>query len=392
MSLRVWLRRRGGSRLVVYNRVMKYWVKILSVWLALKVIFYLPFFSGVKLLWPGLSFDLLWKNFDGAYFLAVADSWYSPDRLNALWAWLDRPATYFPAHFPLLPGFIWVFSKMGLSLPWAGVLVTNGFELLMMWVWVRLYQVVYKKLPPWWLVMGIVLLSPRMWVVNSVISPEALFITLTLLAFFFWEKEKYLLAVFHAVLAFWTKSPAFFIFAAFGLWLWLVEHKASLWLTIKDKRSWLVIFGGLLAFIGLNWFFYLKTGNFWAYFQSGDNMHLFFPPLQVFNPKQVWVGSFWLEDVVLLLSLYSLLLIRSWNKFKEKPFWVFSALFLSSLFFVAHRDISRYALPVVPVLILMNADGFKGLEMDKRRNRVIVAIYIVLTFFYGWNFINGNHP
>ncbi len=370
---------------------MKYWVKILGAWLFLKIIFYLPFFTGVKLFWPGLSFDVLWRNFDGTYFLAVADTWYDPVKIEALWAWLDRPVGYFPAHFPLLPGFIWVVYKMGLNLPWAGVLVSNGFGLLMMWVWARLYKVVYKRMSPWWLVLMIALVSPRMWVVNSVISPEALFIVLTLLAFFFWEKQKYGLAVIHAVLAFWTKSPAFFIFTAFGLWLWLVEHKTNLWLTIKDKKSWLVILGGVVAFMGLNWFYYLKTGNFWAYFQSGDNMHLFFPPLQVFNPKQVWVGSFWLEEIVLLLSIYSFLWLKSWEKFRKKPFWIFSGLFLGSLFFVTHRDISRYALPIIPILILMSADWFKNQAMDEWRNKTLIVIYILLTFFYGWNFINGNH-
>ncbi len=370
--------------------IKNYWLKIIGGIALLKIAFLIPFFTSFKLYWPSLSFEVLWKNFDGPYFLAVADTWYSPERIADLWAWLDRSAAYFPAHFPLLPFFIDLLKQLSLglvSLPAAGILVGFIFSLLLVWVWIRLYQALFNRLPHPVLVLVVALFPPRMWVVNNIISPEALFMSLTLLAFLFWQKQRYLLAIIHAILAFWTKSPAFFIFAAFGLWLWIAEHKLSIIQTLKDRRSWLVIIGGLTAFVGLNWFYYLTTGDFWAYFKSGDNMHLFWPILQVFNPNQVWVGSFWLEDIVLLLSLYTLLLLKSWQRFKQSPIWMFSALFLFSLFFVAHRDISRYALPIVPFLILMNA----GMIKDGLKTRISLVVYAILVFFYSWSFVAGNH-
>ncbi len=369
-------------------KIRSYWLKVLGRVAFLKLVFLIPFFTPIKFYWPALSFEILWKNFDGPYFLAIASSWYNPVKLKTFWAWLNRTPKYFPAHFPLFPFFIKVFSLLGFSLPTAGFLVSLIFSFLIVFIWIKLYQVIYKKLPPLFYSWMVLLFPPRMWAVTNVISPETLFIFLILSSFFLWLRKKYFLALITAGLTFWTKSPGFFIFAAYGLWLWLIEHKTNLRRTFIDYRSWLIIILGLVAFLGLDYFYFRTTGNFWAYFQSGNNIHLFWPPLQVFNPRQVWVGSFWLEDIVLLLTIYAFLLLRRWSKVKRSPLTLFSLLYLSSLFFIAHRDISRYSLPLVPVLLLINPDL---LEENNLKTKIVLGIYLILTFFYSWNFINGNH-
>ncbi len=368
-------------------RRKNYWLKVFSGVLFLKILFLLPIFTQLKLYWPQLSFTTWWKNFDAPYYLAVAQSNYNPTQILHWWSWLNRPPAYYPAHLPLFPFAIKLVNFLGISLPLSGFIISFILSFGVVWAWIKLYQKENKTYPSLLISWSVLLFPPRMWTINNIISPEPLFIILILLTFLFWQERKYLVALLLAGAAFWTKSPAFFLFASFGLWLWLIEHKGNLLKTFMDKRSWLIIFIGLLSFLTLSYFYLHQSGDFWAYFHSGNNIHLFWPPLQVFNPLQVWVGSFWLEDIVLLLGLYFYLLIRSWPNFKNSPLWIFSALYLSSLFFVAHRDISRYALPFVPLLLLMN----KGILKDNWKNRLVFGLYLILTFFYSWNFINGNH-
>ena len=104
----------------------------------------------------------------------------------------------------------------------------------------------------------------------------------------------------------------------------------------------------------------IQFGDFFAYLNSGDNIHLFFPPFQVFNYSAPWVGTFWLEEVVYIYLFGLLGLIKLVSKGKkgrgktkyQTMAW-FTGVFLFSIFFVSHRDVARYALPVFPFVLLV---------------------------------------
>jgi hypothetical protein len=125
-------------------------------------------------------------------------------------------------------------------------------------------------------------------------------------------------------------------------------------------------------------------GNFFAYFQSGDNIHLFFPPFQIFNYSQPWVGTHWLEDVIFLylLAASGILLLA---KLKEKTPFYFSLLFFTSLIFVSHRDISRYALPIIPFLFA----GYAPF-LVKKEFKAVMALIIIPIYLYSLVFIANN--
>jgi hypothetical protein len=70
----------------------------------------------------------------------------------------------------------------------------------------------------------------------------------------------------------------------------------------KYLPLFLIPFGVVLVFS----LYLVQTGDFWVYFKSGDNMHLFFPPFQIFNSSEPWVGTFWLRGSYIYIPLWNL--------------------------------------------------------------------------------------
>ena len=127
-----------------------------------------------------------------------------------------------------------------------------------------------------------------------------------------------------------------------------------------------------------------QTGNFWVYFKSGDNMHLFFPPFQIFNYSSSWVGTFWLEEVIFI---YLIGILGIYKLYQEKlyTYFYFALTFFVPLLFVAHRDLMRYALPLVPFLLL----GFRE-NLIKKEFKIAIAILILPIYLYSLAFISQN--
>lgn len=139
--------------------------------------------------------------------------------------------------------------------------------------------------------------------------------------------------------------------------------------------------------LGLLGVFYLYSqtyGDFWAYFHSGDNIHLTFPPFQVFNKHQFWVGDIWLEDIIyvfILGFLGGIMLIK--QKLYPIAFFVLTYLFAATL--VVHRDISRYLLPVSPFILI----AFERV-LTSREFKIILPIILLAIYLYAQNFILQN--
>ena len=125
-------------------------------------------------------------------------------------------------------------------------------------------------------------------------------------------------------------------------------------------------------------------GDFWAYFHSGDNIHLTFPPFQVFNKHQFWVGDIWLEDIIyifILGFLGGITLLK--QKLHLLAFFVLTYLAAASL--VAHRDISRYLLPVAPFILI----AFEKV-LTSREFKIILPILLLAIYLYAQNFLLTN--
>lgn len=332
-------------------------------------------FSSLAL-WVVVGAKTVYQNFDGPYYLVVAKSWYNPDIIGKNFSF-SLPLEYYPAHFPLYPTLITLAATTGLTPPQAMVAVNL---LASVTAAIVFYEIARESKWSQPLILALVWLFwwPRMWVVRSIGSPETLFILGLMLSLFFFAQGRYWLSGVAGAAATLTKSPGILLFAAYGL--------STVADYIRTRRINWKIYPVLLiplALVGLFGFFYLRTGDFWAYWHTGDNIHLLPWPFGIFNSDQYWVGSWWLEDV---LWIYLIGAIGVWLAFKKYPVWGwFGAVFYTTLLFVAHRDISRYSLPLVPIVL----SGISSL-FNQKAIRWILVLLIVPLFFYSLNFLSHN--
>jgi len=229
------------------------------------------------------------------------------------------------------------------------------------------------------LILSIVFLFlPRFLVVRSVGAPESLFILMILISLYFFEKEKYLLAGIFGGLSVVTKSPGILLFGGYCL-----VFAEKLLKTKKIDWRWLGVVLIPLGLLGVFWFFGLQSGDFFAYFKSGDNIHLTYP-FSVFNFKKNWVGTAWLEEIIFYYFLYGLTVFHLKDS-KWRSFFYFSLVFFVAILFVEHRDISRYSLPLWPMAMI----AFEKFFSSKKFIYVFLILLLGI-FFYALNFINYN--
>jgi len=352
---------------------------------------WLPFFLRLTSFWKiplaGEGMATVMKNFDGLYYVVVAKSFYRPEIIENLFSF-PLPGIYYTAHFPLYPLFIRFFSHT-FGYLWGMLSVTLVSSVLAAAAfYFFLKEFKYSK-QAFWLTLVFLFLPARWLVVRSVGSPEPLFILFILTSFYFFKKKNYWLAGIFGALTQLTKPPGILLFAGYSAFL-LFENWAELrknlgvsLINLFKKTYPLLLIP--LSLLGLFVFYHFVYGDFWAYFHSGENIHpIFWPPFQVFNLSTRWVGTFWLEDIIytFLLGVLGVVLL-----FKQKRFDLafFSAVFLVATFFVAHRDLSRYILPIVPFLLI----AFEPF-LIKKEFKIAFWIIIIPIFLYTINFIAGN--
>src|ERR1043165_2305987 len=97
----------------------------------------------------------------------------------------------------------------------------------------------------------------------------------------------------------------------------------------------------LLMPLGVLFVFYwysLSYHDFFAYFKTGDNIHLQYPPFLVFNKGAYWVGDIWLEDIIYIF-LMGFLAGMYLMKQKLYPLGFFVFTFMVAAIMVVHRDV-----------------------------------------------------
>lgn len=361
---------------------------------------WLPFILGFE---EGVF--TLFKNYDGPNYLIVAKSWYDKVFIRSTFS-LPIPVEYYPAHLPGYPLTI-AFLNSFLAGPWAMLVSTL---LSAMAVSIAFYLFVYKfKLSenPLWLTL-VFLVFPARWVtVKAVGSPEPLFIFAILASFYFFKsafdskennlisKKKIvwldlLLAGIFGAIAQITKSPGILLFVGYEVYLifkTLTERKGKAFLrhfisgVIMPSLPLLLIpLSAILVFS----FYKLRTGDFLAYFHSGDNFHLVFPPFQGFAQNRSWLGDLWREDMVwqYLIGVLAIIIL-----FKQKLYDLvgFAGVFFGVTLFVAHRDLARYSLPLVP-FALIAFDKF----IQKKEFKIALLMILPAVYLFTLNFISHN--
>ena len=358
--------------------------------LASTALIWLPFFLRLPRFWninlPTGGMATIMKNFDGLYYVVIAKSLYHPEIIKNLVPF-DLPVIYYAAHFPLYPLLIRIGS-LAINSLWSMLSISVLAGLLSALVFYLFLKEFKLSKEPLWLTI-IYLLFPARWlIVRSVGSPESLFILFLLLSFYFFKKKNWWLAGGFGALAQLTKPPGILLFLAYGIYL-LWQNWQSIKEDWQTKLSQLIktyapLFLIPLALLAVSLYYLYIYGDFFAYFHSGDNIHLFWPPLQIFNAAAAWVGTYWLEEAI-YIYLIGILGVIYLFKQKRDDLAIFAAIFYFTTLFISHRDISRYSLPMLP-FILIAFDKF----LVRKEFKIALAIIILPIYLYAINFIAGN--
>lgn len=356
---------------------------------------WLPFILRVNFYGLNFSegFNTIYRNFDGIEYIIIAKTFYNQQAITHMPQQLAH--TYYAAHFPLYSLFVLGFA------PFLGFLKSMLFVSLVstiaaaiaFYFLVRDFKLTTQ---PLWLSLVFLVLPARWLIAHSVGSSEPTFIFFTISAIYFFLKFEHrrdyffmTLAAMFGLLAQLTRPPGILLFIALGIYILWKSYSKNFGVFIKTFAKNCLIYSPLLIIpIGLLciFFFYQYVYNdFFAYFHSGDNIHLSFPPFQVFNINEYWVGSIWLEDIiyVYIFGLLAGLLLLKHEQLK--PIGVYVLTYTVASLFVAHRDISRYVLPVFPFVLI----AFEKVLVS-REFKIVLIILLLGIYLYSQNFIIQN--
>jgi len=346
------------------------------------LLIWLPFFIRIEKLWgiplPKEGMATVVANYDGPLFLVVAKTLYNPPEIEKYGFGL--PNEYYAAHFPLYPALIRLLSPL-VGYPYSMLFITAGSSVLAIYFFYRFIEGFVERKDLLWITLVFSLLPARWLIVRSVGSAEPLFLATIIASVYYFKQKKFLLAGFWGFLAQLTKSPAILLFIAYIFAYFypklkeLGEHPANKLIKPSEIKNFLYLFLIPLGLLVVFYIFKIRFNDLFAYFHSGDNIHLFFPPFQIFNYSQPWVGTFWLEEVI-FVYLFGLLGLMKLIRMKEHTLAWFVGIYFISILFVSHRDIIRYALPIIPFLFAAFADTISKNEFKYAMLILIIPVYL----------------
>jgi len=361
--------------------IVIFFVLISTFFVWLPFILKINFWYGIEI--PNSSTQYIYRNFDGPLYIIPAKTFYNKDAIEKIGLELALPAKYFAAHLPLYPFLIRVsaevFKFFGFSLAYFKAMIfvnlaATVFLTLFFYFFIKNLKLSQKPL----LLSFIFLFIPKFLVVRSIGAPESLFMFLILLSIYFFEKERYFLAGLFGGLATMTKTPGILLFFAYGL-----IFLAKILKTKKINWRWIGIFLIPLGLLAVFIIYAFQYKDFFAYFHSGDNIHLFYP-FSVFNYKANWVRTAWLEEMVFYFFLYGLT-VYNLKDSKYRSFFYFSLVFYIAILFVQHKDIPRYSLPLWPFALIAFEKFFTS-----KKFLIVFILLLPVIYLFAWNFIVYN--
>lgn len=366
-----------------------------AVTVLITLLVWLPHILALSDFW-GLSFkegfSTIYRNFDGIEYIIIAKSFYQ----NSLMAQIPQslPGIYFASHFPGYSILILLFA------PIFGFLKSMLFIAILSTIAsaIAFYFLVKDfKLTDHPLFLSVVfLILPARWlIVHSVGSSEGLFIFLIILSIYFFMKYELtqnikfiLLTALTAAAAQITRPPGILLFIALVFYIHIrmfkqIKPQGFLKPMLNHLKYWPLVLIPV-SLVGIFYLYQQNLGDFWAYFHSGDNIHLTFPPFAVFNKHQFWVGDIWLEDIVYIFILGFLGAATLYKK-KLYPIFAFVLTYLIASTLIVHRDIARYTLPVAPFILI----AFEKV-LTSKEFKIILPVILIAIYLYAQNFLLAN--
>lgn len=369
--------------IVLVHKKIKDLLLILAISLIPTLLIWIPFFLRLKSFWsiplPQEGMASIVSNYDGPLYIIIAKTFYNLDLFKNFS--VDLPAQYYAAHFPLFPVFIRLFSFL-FGYPYSMLFVTILSSFFSFFFFFKLALNYVNRKSALWLTVIFGIMPARWLIVRSVGSAEPLFIASIIASLYYFNKKKYLLAGICGALAQFTKSPGIILFLSYLLYIVMPHIKEIATMKFGDwikkieftKKIWIFLIPMSLLLVFILYSFTFK--DFFAYFNSGDNIHIFFPPFTIFNYSALWVGTFWLEEII-FIYLFGALAIANLVKNEKTVITWFVIVFFITTLFVSHRDIIRYSLPIVPFVIL----SFRETLLKKEFKYILLFLAIPIYLF-----------
>ena len=357
--------------------------KLSALTILFSVIFWFIFYFNLpgKIGFNNVSLETIFFNYDGPNYMIIAKCGYNKDCIGPNFS-LPQPLEYYPAHLPGYPILINFVSNF-ISTPKAMILVTLSGSVFLTLILYEFLKLFIKEKTAFWLSILFIFFPGRLFVLRQIGAPETWFLATIIASIFYFKKDKYLIAAIFAAITQSLKSPGILLFASYGIVAIYELIKNKDFIGVFKKYFWFIL-TPITIFTIFN-LYRLQTGDFWAYFNSGDNFHLNKLPYLVFISTKSWIGTIWLEEIIYiyLFAIYGVFLLFKKYKFDIVP--VFTALFTLATLLVSHRDISRYISPIYPFLLLAFAK-----TLNKKSFKIIILILIPAILLYAINYVTGN--
>jgi len=327
-----------------------------------------------KIGFPDVSLETVYANYDGPNYIAIAKCGYNKSCLAANFS-LPQSLEYYPAHLPTFPLIIKFFHLFTTGTK-AMLLATLTGSLFLSLAAYEFFSLFIRKKSALWLSLLFIFFPARLFILRLVGAPETWFIAATLFSLKFFIHKKYPLSVLFAILAQTLKTPGILLFItylAYALYQYYFDHQSFRFL-VKKYSPYLLI---PLSVLPIFYVYKIQTGDFWAYFHSGDNFHLNPLPYTVFISTKSWIHTLWLEDIIYLYIFALTAVYLLFKKHRPSPLILYPAIFTLATLLVAHRDISRYLAPVYPFFLL----AFNKILCQKPAKIIFVAILPAIILF-----------
>lgn len=361
---------------------IKNFILIATLSLLPTFLIWLPFFLRLHSFWgiplPQSGLATIVANYDGPLYLVVAKTFYNKAQISANYQF-PLPTEYYTSHFPLFPLLIRLVGIVT-NYPYSMLVVTLLSSILSLYFFHKLISQFADKKNALFLTLLFAVFPARWLVVRSVGSPDPLFIAACMASLYYFKSKKYMWAGIWGALAQITKSPGIILLISFVILIGLEYSKIQK----IDLKKYLPILLIPLSLLLVFTTYYFTQYNFWAYFNSGDNIHLFFPPFQIFNYSAPWVGTFWLEEIIFIYMIGAVGTYRLFAK-REIEYAVFTGIFFVLTLFVAHRDLMRYSLPIVPFLFVAFSDF-----LTRKESKIAFALIAIPIYLFSLAFISQN--
>ncbi|PIS09592.1 hypothetical protein COT75_00080 [Candidatus Beckwithbacteria bacterium CG10_big_fil_rev_8_21_14_0_10_34_10] len=358
-----------------------FFISILSSFI-LSLGFYLFAPKTLETHFPHGSNEVLERNYDGPIYVVLSEALYDQKKLESIGFNKLNPS-YYANHFPLLP----ILIRLGHEI--TGL---NSYLILIIISWFSaglsacvFYLLVKKRRfskQPFLLSFLYLFLPPRWLAVRSVGGTEGLFNLLVLLSLYFWYEKKYLLVSFLLILIVLTRPPGIIIFLSFTLISLYQWHKSTDKISFFRKlvkERWSLITAPL-ALAGLFYFFKIKFGSFWAYFQTGTgtNIHLRLIPFATVLDYNTPMA----EGFLFLLAIFSIGIYLLWKQ-NLKTLAIFSLPYLIFQFFMTVDDIYRYIILIAPFCLII---GYQKLTQYKVFKYFFI-LFLIGTYIYTFSLL-----